>query len=575
MVYFCIFLRYSAKDLPQLPACQHDKKAIYECKKVTLADAKSFHDAFYSNKTKQEQDAFLLKYCQVADVIRRRPRTGGHGVRQANYSTKVYIKQKNSNTLLLICQSSFLKILQIPRNRLRTVAETYKRTGGLVKENRGGDHTSHRNVHKLQEVKTFIQSFKSLESHYCRSTTERKYLDSTLNIKKMWRMYNEQAAHPVNQSYFRTIFNTHYNIGFGNPRTDVCSKCIELDERMKNEPNRSTKAQYMIEKTIHKRKAKKFYQLLNEKQDGMLTLSFDCQKNQVLPKIPDQITYYSRQLYIYNFAVVLAVEGKKLNNDTVNLYTWNENEYRKGANEIASAVYHQLNLLNFEGVSTLRLVADGCGAQNKNSIFIGMCCVWLQNAPSNINNIELVFPVPGHSFLPADRVFGNIERELKRKEVIVEPTEYHDIFKKYGTVVKMEMVYDWKAALQDIIKPPGQWHFQFAQSKRFFINRSSNQVKVKGELHYTSDFTQFKTILRRGQSFRNVQPLPIPKNCVVIKKDKIDDVRKLLVKHYGSQWEYHEELEYYKIILNNSNNGIVEEDEPFCDPQANESYIMI
>lgn len=142
----------------------------------------------------------------------------------------------------------------------------------------------------------------------------------------------------------------------------------------------------------------------------MLTLSFDCQKNQVLPKIPHQITYYSRQLYIYNFAVVLAVEGKKLNRDTVNLYTWNENEYKKGANEIYLhiAVYHSLNALDLNGIETLRLVADGCAAQNKNSIFIGMCCVWLCNAPGHIKNIELVFPVPGHSFLPADRVFGNI-----------------------------------------------------------------------------------------------------------------------------------------------------------------------
>ncbi|CAH4034267.1 unnamed protein product [Pieris brassicae] len=97
-----------------------------------------------------------------------------------------------------------------------------------------------------------------------------------------------------------------------------------------------------------------------------------------------------------------------------------------------------------EDIKTVRLVADGCGAQNKNSIFIGMCCVWLCNAPGHINDIELVFPVPGHSFLTADRVFGNIEREWKRKEVIVQPNEYHDIFSHYGTVIKMEMDYDWK-----------------------------------------------------------------------------------------------------------------------------------
>lgn len=166
-----------------------------------MADAKTFHDAFYANKTKQAQDAFLLKFCHITDVQRRRPGTGTQGGRQANYSTKLFIKKRTSTALLHVCQASFLDILQIPRCRISRVAEVFKETGGLVKENRGGDHTSHKNVHKLQQVKAFINSFKSIESHYCRSSTERKYLDSALNIKKMWRMFNEQAENPVKQCY--------------------------------------------------------------------------------------------------------------------------------------------------------------------------------------------------------------------------------------------------------------------------------------------------------------------------------------------------------------------------------------
>ncbi|CAF4843131.1 unnamed protein product [Pieris macdunnoughi] len=205
-----------------------------------------------------------------------------------------------------------------------------------------------------------------------------------------------------------------------------------------------------------------------------------------------------------------------------------------------------------------------------------MCSVWLWNAPNNIKNIELVFPIPGHSFLPADRVFGNVERELKRKEVIVQPEEYHNIFNKYGLVVQMEMVYDWKNALHDVIKPPGLWHFQFAQSKRFFINKNGNKVKVKGEPHYTSDFTQYKSILKRGKSFKDVLPLPVAKNNVIIKKYKISDVRKLLEKHYGSQWESHPELEYYKKIINEAIDDDIQENEPSCDPPTVDSYnIMI
>lgn len=33
--------------------------------------------------------------------------------------------------------------------------------------------------------------------------------------------------------------------------------------------------------------------------EGVLTLSYDCQKNLVLPKVPDQSAYYGRQAYFY------------------------------------------------------------------------------------------------------------------------------------------------------------------------------------------------------------------------------------------------------------------------------------
>ncbi len=54
----------------------------------------------------------------------------------------------------------------------------------------------------------------------------------------------------------------------------------------------------MIEKfTVHRRRAKAFYDTLREEEDSdLLKLSFGCQKNLVLPRVPDQTAYYSRQI---------------------------------------------------------------------------------------------------------------------------------------------------------------------------------------------------------------------------------------------------------------------------------------
>lgn len=323
-------------------------------------------ESFYAIKNKLHQDAFLLKYCKISDTVRRRARVGQRSPNK--YNTKMFVKTSNRLKLIPVCQKTFLNILHISTHRIRRVAKVFKTTGGVVKETRGGDHTSQKYAPKKEAVKRFIESFHCLESHYCRSSVERKYLDSSLNIRKMWKMYCEKSSpeEQVKESYFRDVFNSNYNIGFGSPRTDVCSRCTELDEKIKSEKDMRAKNTFIIEKRVHTLKSRAFYQLLREEKEGMVTLSFDCQKNQVLPKVPDQIAYYSRQLYIYNFAIVKLQPDKRLNKDTVSLYYWTEDEFRKGANEICSAVYHRLNHLDLTGIHTIRLVADGCGAQNKN-----------------------------------------------------------------------------------------------------------------------------------------------------------------------------------------------------------------
>lgn len=89
-----------------------------------------------------------------------------------------------------------------------------------------------------------------------------------------------------------------------------------------------------------------------------------------------------------------------MNSDNTFSYLWTENQYAKGSNQIASALYHRLTNTTMENVTTFKLFSDGCGGQNKNTIVLGMISRWLVNdAPRNVSNVELFFPVVGHSFL--------------------------------------------------------------------------------------------------------------------------------------------------------------------------------
>ncbi|GBP44071.1 hypothetical protein EVAR_85225_1 [Eumeta japonica] len=408
--------------------------------------------------------------------------------------------------------------------------------GEMAKERRGGDRKSQKFEEKRKAVQTLL------------------YLPPELNIKKLWRMYNKD--HPtlkVKQHFFRNIFNCCYNIGFGTPRTDVCSTCLLLDENIKKETNAEIKNKLIIEKRVHRLRFKAFYEILREQRSDLLTMSFDCQKNLGLPKVPDQSAYYSRQYNFYNFTIVVGSSKAKLTKDNIFSYVWNKTSHNKGSNEIISAVHHFLTNLEFkEEIKVLRIVADGCSSQNKNTGMLAMLGKWLTiEAARHVKKVEIIFPVVGHSFISHDRIFAQIEKDLKKREVISSPEQYQEIITQYCKLTPLDTiaVQDWKSAYAPIIKPTTSWHLQFQKCKRFFLTRSkTNNLLVQGEQSYRNDIKVKKTITKKNKSITMVIPDVIPANQIIPNKAKVTDVSNLLKKHYGEQWKDIETLTFYKNI---------------------------
>lgn len=51
--------------------------------------------------------------------------------------------------------------------------------------------------------------------------------------------------------------------------------------------------------------------------------------------------------------------------------------------------------------------------------------------------MELVFPITGHSFMRPDRVFGNIEKQIRKIEVITSPEEFIAVISEHSTVTQL------------------------------------------------------------------------------------------------------------------------------------------
>lgn len=443
----------------------------------------------------------------------------------------------------------------------------------MTKDRRGGDRVSVRNEGKKVSVMNFINTLKCSEPHYCATRTGRRYLPPELSIRKLSKMYNS-TVHPdlkVKESYFRNIFNTKYNVGFGTPRVDVCSTCLQLDEKLKACTDPLMKNTLMNDKRIYKLRAKCFYELLKEKQSDTQTFSFDCQRNLPFPKLPDQATYYSRQLHLYNFTVVKGDSKSPLTPDNVTAYVWLENEFPKGSNEIASCVLHSLQNSDIpEEVTTIRLVCDGCGGQNKNSTLISMVCYWLVKfSPMQVKIIELVFPVTGHSFLPADRVFGLIEKKIRKIEIMHSPDQYIEIIKEHATVRKLGqdvIDLDFKREKDNFFKLPGKWNFKLQSCKRVYVKKIGNgKCVVKGEPFYRNSLSNFQSLLKPNKVLNVMRPLVIQKSnsTKTVKKENVDS---LLKTHYGNNWrEIDFLLPYIRLIDEADVENELNPDDP-CEP---------
>ena len=150
--------------------------------------------------------------------------------------------------------------------------------------------------------------------------------------------------------------------------------------------------------------------------DTLETLTYDLQKVISLPRIPSNIVFYKRQLSMYN----LGVHSGK--NKAGYFNVWLENDAGRGAQEIGSALTKHINTYVPAGVENLILWSDSCGGQNRNIRITIMMQHLLQNHQS-LKSISFKFRVPGHSFLPNDSEFGDVECAIKQQQRLYLPED--------------------------------------------------------------------------------------------------------------------------------------------------------
>lgn len=160
----------------------------------------------------------------------------------------------------------------VKKDRVHGVAKYWLEHGKALPENRGGSRQKEEETAKRETIHNHIQSFTCRASRYARrGAPGRQYLPGDLSVAQMHRMFLELNDQKVSYSLYWSIFVYDFNLAFGHPAKDVCSSCVKYRNAIKEpDPSAEEKQKKILLYTLHRRRARQFYNILNEVGDRLL-----------------------------------------------------------------------------------------------------------------------------------------------------------------------------------------------------------------------------------------------------------------------------------------------------------------
>lgn len=298
------------------------------CIKIDVLQQKKIFDYYYYSMRWSQKTLFLRENIKMKKIKSRRSALLPiFDVKNRNLTGEYSFVDENG-VKQQVCRHFFIKCLQVTPSRIYSALKTLKNNPEAC-ELRGA-HPSYRKTdpNDVEAVKGFIRAIPCYESHYCRSSTAKKYLLPEMNIIKLYREYknliefknqtNTRNDKVLSEYMFRHIFNTEFNLAFKRRKTDTCKVCDEYENRFRSSVvPPAAKEEIKNEKEFHMRLVKttvdsfkKNVEDALDSEEKITILTFDLQKTLATPSIETNVTYYKRQLWTYNLCIYDEVYKK-------------------------------------------------------------------------------------------------------------------------------------------------------------------------------------------------------------------------------------------------------------------------
>lgn len=496
----------------------------------------------------EERLSVFRRYYQLESYERKRDFIISHTERKSKkWQTREQSRRKNTVFFFLpkneeriqVCKTMFLNTLGIRKGVVDIAMK--KRTGEntALKDQRGKHPKKITSPATLASVRKHIESFPVMSSHYCRAKTQRKYLSSDLNITLMYSLYKKECSEknfaPVATSaVYRKIFSEEYNLGFYRPRKDQCRVCMAYN--IPSSDKEAMKTEYLahIAAKDRARDEKRLSRQLAENSDGSLfSCNFDLQQVLLVPNDPtNNALFYKQRFKVFNFTIYNTVTKQG------DCFMWTEVDGKRGSCEIASCLYQYFQSLPLS-VKQIQCFSDRCGGQNLNKYVAGMCLTAVQKIP-NLETIQLMFLVSGHSEMECDSMHSAISTEFKRVGKTHVPQDWKTIARcarRKGDKpyivhdITHDQILDWKNLADKILifRSKDESDKQVAWQKICSMQFSKSEPLImKFKENFDEDFRSLNCQRRNQSTLKESQmPKPLYKDRIPIKKEKYNDLLSL------------------------------------------------
>ncbi|XP_033629274.1 uncharacterized protein LOC117305910 isoform X2 [Asterias rubens] len=422
---------------PMLPVCQCSKKCP---ELIPEIQRQAIWNNFWDLQYNRQRDWLV----QNVDRIQKRSVTN-----TAKHS-------RRSNTLVwrlganVVCKTFFLHTLGYRSDKLvLTALNNIRNDGDVIVGTTGDKRGHHEPKNKLSQeyhdkVVTHINSYRPQVSHYKRQhAPNRRYLPSELSITLMYNHFKDSLTEGevvCSYTYYFGVFQS-MNISFAQPENDLCKKCMEHNHTHSELEHSCTTCDCAACSGFqkHKNDAEQARQALHldtkkmEEHNKVIVATVDMQKAITIPKVPTKDHFFSRKLVVFN--ETFACPGK---DGQATCVLWHEAEAGRKAFNVCSS--YVAFIKQNRDKEEIILYADNCSSQNKNWTLLSAMPRIVNDPSVGAQSITIKYFEPGHTFMAADAVHGNIATKMNRQTAIYDFTDIVDIINNSRKNMKCALI---------------------------------------------------------------------------------------------------------------------------------------